>query len=275
MHSGKLVGPFKTMLFLAGFFLFGFQYLDQVCVAENSFEFIYEHEFKESFEAIFEQYELKDEDIYLEHVWDDYLKSRTHFNNSEYQKACRRLTTQFYQSFSELERCQEEESEQEKAHSSQWMDDLIEQFGKTYVLKNIDLIKLHLGYLYSRNRQKSCEEFVEVAIYRESLYKAASNDYLSLYLDFIESLNEEQRIKLSKRKDALEELRELLNNASIQDILIGSTSTAMRESLYAVAIEDRSDSDAKLSEFFSTHPFFSQPFDLVGCVEDLKKLDSQ
>jgi hypothetical protein len=60
---------------------------------------------------------------------------------------------------------------------------------------------------------------------------------------------------LSKRKAALEELKALLNQASIQDIFLASNDT-MRESLLAVAIKERPDSDAKLTNFFLQHPFF-------------------
>jgi hypothetical protein len=241
-------------------------------MAQNA-TFSYQDKFSEAFETVLEQHALE-EDAEIEHLWNDYLKNTTQFDNNEFQKACKQLETRYQQSLFEIEVCYEKASEQEKQYSSQWVDDLTEQFGKAYVLKNMELIRFHVAYMYIRNGQNSCEEFKKEAIYREYPYKAASNEFISNYLDFLDSLDEEIRIKLSERKEALEELKGLLNKVSIQELLSVS-STEVRVSLFAEAVKERPESDAKLTDFFLQHPFFSKPFNGGSCLKDLKKLGSR
>jgi hypothetical protein len=269
---GRCVKICLIISFFTGLLFLGCFWPSQDCSAQNSDDFDYDDEFIKSFETLLKQYALEDEDAKLECLWDEYLKSHTHFDNHEYQKTCRQLGNKYAQSITKLGRCSEEMLEHGKEYSSEWLDDLIEQFGRPYVLENMGLIRLHLNYLYNRRAQNACEEFEKEAIYREYAYKAAFNKYFSLYLDFFEDLDQEQKIQLNNRKAVAEELMGVLNKASITDIV---SDGALRENLLAIAVKDRPGSNAKLTEFFLNHPFFSKPFDPMKCVKDLKKLDNQ
>lgn len=256
--------------FLAGIMIIGCILIVQNCGAQDFDMFSNYADFSKTFETILQKYSIEDEDEKIDRLWDEFLKETTNFYSSEYEKVCKQFERQYLQSLIDLNACSEKTTEIERSYSSQWVDDLIKQFGKAYVLKNMELIRLHLGYFYISNNTKFCKELKKDVIYQEFQYKTAFNKYLNLYIEFIESLDEEQKIKLSKRKTAVEELIEMFNKVSIKDIFSGS---ALRASLFSVAIKDRPNSDAALTEFFLQQPVFSKPFNVMECFNDLNTLN--
>lgn len=256
--------------FLAGTMIICCILLVQNCGAQDHDMFAGFADFSNSFEAILQQHSIEDEDEKIDRLWDEYLKKTTHFYSNEYKEVCKQFEGQYLQSLIDLNEGSKKLSELEKSYSSQWVDDLIKQFGKDYVLKSMDLIRLHLGYLSIQNSVNFYTELEKAVVYMEFQYKTAFNKYLEYYIGFIESLDEEQKIRLSKRKAAVEELKEIFNKTSFKDIISGS---ALRASLYAIAIKDRPNSDTALTEFFLQNPVFSKPFNAMECLDDLDALN--
>jgi hypothetical protein len=267
MHFNKMFGRCTTpsickYLFM-GLFIAGCIWMVQDCAASSNAD-----DFSKTFEAILQQFSMDDEEVKLARLWDEYLKNVTGFDNSEYQTACRQLAVEYYNGLIDLGKCNHALSEKEKSYSSRWVDDLTKRFGKTYISNHMDLIKLQLSRLYAANTANSCMELEKETVYREHSYHAAFNTYFRLYQGFIDSLDEDQKRRLSKRKAAVEELMELFNKASVQDIIGDSV---LRATLLDTAVKDRSNSDAALTDFFSHHPFFLKPFNLIKCMDDLRK----
>jgi hypothetical protein len=267
MHFNKMLWRCATSpvfkYFFVGLIVAGCIWMVQDCAASSSAD-----EFSKSFEAILQQFAMDDEEAKLAHQWDQYLIKVTGFDNRQYQTACRQLAVEYYKALIALGKCNRASSEKEKSYSSRWVDDLIKRFGKTYVTQHMDLIKLQLSRLYTDNMVTSCKELEKEAIYREHSCKAAFNTYLSIYIGFIDSLDEEQKHRLSKRKAAVEELMEIFSKGSIQDIIGDSE---LRASLLEIAVKSHANSDTALTDFFLHHPFFSKPFNLMKCLDDLRK----
>ena len=217
--------------------------------------------------VLLDQFAIKSQETEMTKKWDNYLTELTGFNNNEYLSAIQQLYNEYYQSLTEHGNCCKKSAEEEKAYSSAWIGNFQNRFGKDYFSKNIDSIKFILISLHVKRKISYCEKFEKETIYREVHCFQAFRRYIRYFLEFIESLNEEDKKKF-KNKKAIAESLLAFPVAPIQKIISDS---GLMVSLRTVALSSRTNLDANVIKFLSQHSNFSEPFDIMKAVSDIEK----
>ena len=193
-----------------------------------------------------------------------YLKSINNYDLLEHETAIRKLFTVYRKDYLKLETCSTKVSNHRKKYSDKWLKELIKKYGAQYVEKNYESIKKLLVNLFLNKGIRYCIDDEKDILYSEIQYIKTVKDFCQSYIDFCNSLSEnEKKIYNDKKKNA----NALLKVAAIypmQEILYGGRVGHYLDLKNKVTLKN------DVFDFINNHPQFSKPFDAIKAVDDLR-----
>ncbi len=201
--------------------------------------------------------------------WEIFLNKRTRrFGNKDYQMAIHKLKTEFNKSYASFNACIEKTTKESAEYSSSWANKFQQRFGKEYIHKNFDSIRLVMIALSIENNMASCEEQEKEALYREYRYLDAVKNYIEYFAEFSGTLNKNEKNRIGRGISVAE--------SYLKNFEFPLQSTLSKESLnnalYLRALKTQQALDPQLADFFSGLPIFRKPFALGKALDDLKAL---
>ena len=128
--------------------------------------------------------------------WSDYVLNITKFSSNDYLEAIQGLQTDYYNEISHYEDIIAFEKAERKKHSSKWLDDLIEQFGKEYIKKNKAAVIANIQLLSENIKDAYYKSVSEKLIYREAILYGVYRNYFRMFTDYFKTLKPEAQGRL-------------------------------------------------------------------------------
>lgn len=196
--------------------------------------------------------------------WDEHLFSLTRFSNLDYCIAMKSQQVSYYKAIVDLNEKLEEIDLHRKNHSSEWISDLSNRFGKDFVRENRKEILNNFLAIMNRS-YRSYEENLKDLIYQEAMLYGSYKEYFGQFLDYYEnSLNSEGKKTLSLRKDLAKAILSIIDDVSI-------TNLYETKALYERMADYQAQNQNKaLFSFFNELPN-SSSINIFEANEDLRK----
>ncbi len=177
-------------------------------------------------------------------------------------EAIKSLQIDYYKAISVLSSKIEETKKHRENYSPAWVTDLVQLFGKDYIVNNRKAVYDNFGAIIGRSYHHYSKEMKEL-IYIETMLYGSYREYFSSFVEFYdEVLNADQKIKLKTRKDAAVNLLNLINQASYRQLY-------ENEILFERMRDSRAKKhDKELFNFFKKHSL-SKNFDVSKASDDL------
>ena len=119
----------------------------------------------------------------LQTRWDTFLSDNTHYSNDDYTYAIEIQAGDYQKAVVNFSNIIKVNNEMQKStDSSLWINDLINHFGKVYIVKNRKSIQWSL--LAISNSNDAYIEGLKELIYRETMLYGSYQRYFSLFLNF-------------------------------------------------------------------------------------------
>lgn len=208
-------------------------------------------------------------DSKIQEQWIDYLKTHSSFTDQEYRLAIMDLGIEFSHSVINLENCVADKREKEKYYPSNWLNDLINEFGEDYIAKNIYTVKFVAMTLGMINGANMCTSFEKDALYKEMRFREVLSQYTRNLAKFSETLDKESREKL---KPNIEGAKAILNGPEgpLKMLVVDA---GVKDYLQSIALKNRKGLDSKITDYLLKYPAFSKPFDVTRIYKDLKRFE--
>jgi hypothetical protein len=149
--------------------------------------------------------------------WDDYVKSASHFSNSNYADAINQQITDYYNAITDINYAiGNTNARRKREYSSSWVDDLFDRFGKKVIKKNDMAVRQSLLALSAAGDDEDFERKLKNLIYIETMLFGSYKRYYGLFLDFYrEQLDQNAQKKLEPRKNLAESFLALIDKISL------------------------------------------------------------
>lgn len=194
--------------------------------------------------------------------WSEHLQAISRFSSIDYLEAIQSLEKDYHKAISVLSSKIEETKEHRKKYSSAWVIDLTQQFGKEYIIKNRKAILDNFLAIIGRSYQHYGKEMKEL-IYIETMLYGSYQEYFESFIKFYEEeLSNDQKMKLKTRKDAADNLLNLINEASFRQLYENEILFERMRNSRAMKY------DKELFDFFKNHSL-STNFDVSKASDDL------
>ena len=133
--------------------------------------------------------------------WTDYVRKILVCDNDDYLYALEQLGIKYLDEIVRAGECMRSNRRSRENHSSIWLDDLIEHYGLPFVKENRALIMTNMQLSIARNHF-TCKENYANILFQEALLHAAYKHYLNFFLEFYETLNQEEKSFFKSRQEA-------------------------------------------------------------------------
>ena len=201
--------------------------------------------------------------------WADYVKDITKFSNNDYLAAIHSLQNDYYNEISKYEDIIKIEKADRKKHSSAWLDNLIDHFGKAYVVKNKNAIIANIQLLLCKRHDFYFKGVSEKLIYKEAELYGVYRKYFDMFKDYYKTLKPEDQKMLKSRKEAVDSFLSSLNDHSITQILTANSDPSL------LLLAKRTENLNKKLYMYFKEPSFLPNFDPMKAVADLQKITNQ
>lgn len=146
--------------------------------------------------------------------WNDHLMYISHFSNNDYINAIGSQQSDYYKAINDLNDLITKLDHNQKNHSSKWIDDLSNKFGKDFIRANRNVILDNFRAVICRD-YRSYEEGIKNLTYIEAMLYGSYKEYFGKFLDFYnQELSSDDKEKLSSRKDVAEAFLEIIGDVS-------------------------------------------------------------
>lgn len=197
--------------------------------------------------------------------WDNYITSASHYSNSDHANAINKQLMDYYKAIADLGKVIEEKNNRSKKdYSSSWVDDLVNHFGKEFIIKNKMAILESLLALVNSN--EAFERKLKDLIYVEAMLFGSYKDYYGMFLTFYnEKLDDSAQKKIEAHKKIAENFLALIDKVSLTSM---HNTTVLRN----ILIENEARRlNNEVFTFLKAHPL-SHTFRGSRPFEDLKKV---
>lgn len=151
--------------------------------------------------------------------WSEYLVKVLGYSNAEHLKVIEELTIDYAKAFKALDEKHKKDREQDKIqYTSEWLDELAEQFGKDFVCNNKRAVMLNLMMAFNRNDAKRYDHDAKEIISKELVLYLAYERYLSVFMDYYHQLSEKDRKKMNAWKDVAEKYLSIANRSHFAQV---------------------------------------------------------
>lgn len=202
-------------------------------------------------------------DTYSEKKFDVYLNQTTHYGVKEYHTAVRNLFSQYQKSFSELNTCSKNYSDEEKKYSDKWAKELVQIHGADYVSHHIESIKNLILNINYKNWSIFCKEPEKEGLYSEIQYIITVREFFHHYIQFYNSLGKKEKKARTIQKKTAEAIIKSLSIYPLHDILYGG-----RLSTY-LNLDNKVELKPDVFKFIINHPSLTKPFNPITAYKDL------
>jgi hypothetical protein len=177
--------------------------------------------FHQSISNLFES--ASKENKHLLEGWNDYIIKVLGYSNAEHLKVIEQLTLDYAKAYKALDEKYEKYLKQDKIqYNSEWLDDLVAQFGQDFVCNNERAIMLNLMMALDRNHAKNYDQDAKEIISKEMVLYIAYERYLGCFIKFFNRLGGEGRKKMNAWKEVAEKYLSIAKRSNFAFIYYGS-----------------------------------------------------
>lgn len=200
-----------------------------------------------------------------DHNFNNYLLNVSHYGIKDYHEAIYKLFFEYRNNLSVINGCVETSTKLEINYNKNWVDELITFAGREYVISNIKSIQNLIFNINNKHYRYFCIECEKNAVFSEIQYILMVKEYLDLYISYANTMTESKHKITKESKDSAENIIKSLANPPIQTIRFGG-----KIGTY-LHISNNVDLKLNVINFILSHPTFSQPFNFVQAIQDLRK----
>ena len=154
--------------------------------------------------------------------WNDYIIKTLGYSNTEHLEVIEQLTLDYAESYNAINEKYNKERGQDKMHyTSEWLDDLVERFGKDFVYNNERAIMLNLLLAINRNDAKKYDQDAKEIISKELILYLAYERYLSVFKDYYNKLSEKDQKKMNAWKEVADKYLSITSRSHFAQIYYG------------------------------------------------------
>jgi hypothetical protein len=154
--------------------------------------------------------------------WDEYIIKVLGYSNDEHLKVIEQLTIDYAKAFKVLDEEYEKDREQDKIlYTSEWLDDLVERFGKKFVCNNRRAILLNLMMAFDRINARKYDQHAKEIISKELILYLAYERYLGVFKDYYNKLSEKDQKIMSAWKEVADKYLSITNKSHFAQIYYG------------------------------------------------------
>jgi hypothetical protein len=169
---------------------------------------------KFSNEAANEQEEIQS----LLREWNRYLNTVKNFASTEYGIAIEYQQKEYYSSLNRLANGIQKLNANRKKHSSQWLSELTDRFGKEFARENKEAILANFLVVMNTD-YRSYEQEVKDLIYIETMLHGSYKEYFGMFLEFYKGeLSQEEQKLLSSRREIAEAILSVIDEIRISKL---------------------------------------------------------
>lgn len=201
--------------------------------------------------------------IYSEKKFDIFLNQTTHYDVKEYHTAICNLFSRYQKSFSELNTCSKNYSNEEKKYSDKWAKELVQSHGVDYISHHMESIKNLILNINYKNWSSFCMEQEKEGLYSEIQYIITVREFFHHYLQFYNSLGKKEKKTYASKKATAEDIIKSLSVYPLQNILYGG-----RLGTY-LSLNNKVELKPDIYEFIINHPSLTKPFNPITAYKDL------
>lgn len=197
--------------------------------------------------------------------WENYIIRASHYSNNDHANAINKQLMDYYKAIADLGKVIEEKNNRSKKdYSSSWVDDLVNHFGKEFIIKNKMAILESLLALVNSN--EAFERKLKDLIYVEAMLFGSYKNYYGMFLTFYnEKLDDSAQKKIEAHKKIAENFLALIDKVSLTSM---HNTTVLRN----ILIENEARRlNNEVFTFLKAHPL-SHTFRGSRPFEDLKKV---
>jgi hypothetical protein len=159
------------------------------------------------------------ENKYLLDGWNDYLVKVLGYPNSEHLKVIEELTIDYAKAFKTLDEKHEKDRKQDKIqYTSEWLEELVAQFGKDFICNNKRAVMLNLMMAFNRNDANKYDQDAKEIISKELVLYLAYERYLGIFMDYYHQLSEKDREKMNAWKEVAEKYLSIANRSHFAQV---------------------------------------------------------
>lgn len=195
---------------------------------------------------------------------DSFFIEKTRFGINTNRMAVMNLLTQYCDEYNKVNQCIE--TNKQKSVDDNWVDDLINTFGKEAILKYKDPLLKVIEYLYKRNETHVCKEFERDAFYSEYQFYDSFQTYLKTIIEFSNTL---ESTEIEKSKHDVDISKKLLSLYEVQPLSIILSGSALYTEQATVELNNQNDLPEKILEFILNNPSLSGPFNFFDACDSL------
>jgi hypothetical protein len=160
-----------------------------------------------------------EENKHLLDSWNDYIIKVLGYSNAEHLKVIEELTIDYAKAFKALDEKHRKDREQDKIkYTSEWLDELIEQFGKDFICNNKRAVMLNLMIAFNRNNAKKYDQDAKEIISKELVLYLAYERYLGVFMDYYHQLGDKDRKKMKAWKEVAEKYLSIANRSHFAQV---------------------------------------------------------
>lgn len=196
--------------------------------------------------------------------WSDYIEQRTSHSNIDYLNAIAEIELEYGNAFNKWNECYKNTISGKKSYSSSWIQDLEQEYNLKYIKNNRDAILLNMQATLA-NDDSQCKQINALLLYNEGELFAACKHYFSLFVEFNETLEKDEKKALKTHMDAVVSFLLLINKYSVADLLFGNRPP---ERIYEIEAKKL---NPELYSWFKEH-VNPEHFDSMRAAEELDKI---
>lgn len=154
--------------------------------------------------------------------WNEYIIRVLGYSNAEHLNVIEQLTHDYAGSYNALNEKYEKDREQDKIqYTSEWLDDLVERFGKDFVCNSRRAILLNMMIAFDRRNAEKYDQDAKEIISKELVLYLAYERYLTVFIDYYNKLSEEDREKMKAWKEVADKYLSITNRSHFAEIYYG------------------------------------------------------
>lgn len=154
--------------------------------------------------------------------WNEYITKVLGYTNTEHLNVIEQFTLDYARSYNALDEKYEKNREQDKIqYTSEWLEDLVERFGRNFVCNNEKAIMINLMLAFNRCDAKKYDQNAKEIISKELVLYLAYERYLGAFMDYYNRLSEKDQKKMRAWKEVAEKYLSIANRSHFSQTYYG------------------------------------------------------
>ncbi|MBU1168768.1 MAG: hypothetical protein KKD44_04300 [Proteobacteria bacterium] len=132
-----------------------------------------------------------------------------------------------------------------------------------YISNHIESVKNLILNIYLKNGSEFCLSVEKDGLYAEIQFIVTVREYFQFYLQFYDSLNQNEKKRYAEKRQTADDVLELVSEYPFQVIMYGRRIGVSLELSNGVKLKP------EVIEFMVKHPVLSKPFNPVAAINDI------